>query len=75
MCNKDMKPGPTGDFPDGKLSEDDDGGLAIAIAADTEKGVVIIDFGTPTSWIGLKPSDAKGFANMLIEKAVEVENG
>ena len=75
MSNKDMTAGPTGDYPDGKLNEEDDGGLAIAVAADPKDGVVIVDFGTPTTWIGLKPSDARGFANMLVEKAIEVEDG
>ena len=67
------KPGPTGKFPDGKISEDDDGELNIAIAADKKDGVVIMDFGKPTAWIALKPRDVYGLAEIMVNKAKEIE--
>ena len=66
--------GPTGEFPDGKIREDDDGELAIAIAANKKDGIVIMYFGKPTTWIGLKPTDVYAIAYLLVEKAKEIEN-
>jgi hypothetical protein len=41
------KLGATKDFPEGKLNEQDKGGLALAVGA--YNGKVIIDFGEPVS--------------------------
>jgi hypothetical protein len=60
-------PGPTGDFPQGKLNESDEGGLNILVT--TQKGNVIVAFGKPVAWIGLPPKDAIELANMIIRKA------
>jgi hypothetical protein len=60
--------GPTGDFPHGKMNEDDEGGLQIGIAAD-EAGRVIIKFDTPVAWIGLERQNAVEFATKILTKA------
>lgn len=52
----------------GRVSADDDGDLALAVAADKEKKIVIIRFGKPVEWIGLGPKEVNGLINMLTEK-------
>lgn len=64
-------PGPTGDYPRGKLNEDDEGGLHIAIG--DEKGLVILDFGTGVTWVGMPPDNARAFANLIIARANKVD--
>ncbi len=59
-------------YPNGRLNANDDGALAFAIAADKERGLVIIDFGKPTEWIGLAPNDVSVLVEKLVEKAREV---
>ena len=62
-----MSIGKTNDFPRGKLNNSDEGGLQIAIAVQDK--TVIVDFGTPTKWIGMDKQTALAFANGIIEKA------
>ena len=64
-----MKPGKTGDFPEGKLNEDDEGGLVMSIGYDSKKNVVVINFGTPVMWVGMAPEQAIEFANLIIANA------
>lgn len=65
----DVQPaGPTGEFPDGKLDESDNGEIAIRIAADQERRLVAIDFGTPVKWLALPPEHAVALAKLLLEK-------
>ena len=61
-------------YSEGRLKPSDDGDIAFAIAADREKGVVILDFGKQVSWLGMRPKDAVALAEKLIEKAREVAN-
>jgi hypothetical protein len=61
--------GATGDFPHGKLNDDDQGGLRIGIAYDKLDGIVRIDFGKPVAWLGLPPPEAIELANLLLAKA------
>jgi hypothetical protein len=67
----DERPGKTGDFPHGKLNEYDEGGLKLGLTV--EKGKVIVVFGTPITWIGLEPKDARGLAELLIRYAEQAE--
>jgi hypothetical protein len=59
--------GPTGQYPEGKLNEEDQGELAIGVVADG--GKVIIHFGVPTQWVGMGPRKCKDLAQMLIKSA------
>jgi hypothetical protein len=65
--------GPTGDFPHGRLNDDDEGGIQIAISR--ENGVVRIDFGEPTAWIGLPPALALEFAATIAKHALALKRG
>lgn len=66
-----MKLGKTGDFPRGKLSNDDEGGIKIAIGVRDK--TVIVDFGTSVTWVGFPAFQARELGATLIEKADEIE--
>jgi len=59
--------GATGEFPEGKLNEDDEGELKMAVG---HKGkLVFIDFGKPVKWMGMNPTEALQLAKMITEHA------
>ena len=66
------KPGPTGDYPHGKLAADDRGGINIAItgfnAPDGER-MVRLDFGYPIDWLAVPSEQALVFAEAVTMKA------
>lgn len=64
----DETPGPTGNYPEGKLNNDDQGELKIAIGK--IEGKIVIDFGKPTTWIGMPVEQAVAFAELIVQKAV-----
>lgn len=66
------EPGPTGRFPDGKISESDLGELRLTITADLTRKLVHIDFGTPTQWLAMPPDAARAFAALLVMHASNV---
>ena len=60
-------------YPHGKLTEDDEGALDLAIL--THEGNVVIDFGgKPVTWIGFPPDQARQMGQSLIDKANEIES-
>jgi hypothetical protein len=59
--------GPTGKFPDGKLSAHDEGELAFAVGE--VEGNVVIKFGKEVSWLAMAPEQAVTLAELLIAKA------
>lgn len=59
--------GPTGDFPHGKMSDDDEGGLNIGVT--TDKGNVIVEFGIPIRWVAMPPEQAIEFAKIITKRA------
>jgi hypothetical protein len=65
--------GPTGQFPDGKLSENDEGELLFAITI--YKGTVVINFGKPIASMGLSPEQALVLARALRRRANEIQGG
>jgi hypothetical protein len=62
------KLGPTGTYPRGKLSPDDEGGLVIAIGGD-EHGNVKIKFGKKVAWVGMTQEHAIQVAMTILKKA------
>jgi len=62
--------GKTGKFPDGKISESDDGELRFATSV--INGILIIDFGEPVAWIGLDKNQAEELILSLSEKVKEM---
>jgi hypothetical protein len=65
------KLGPTGDYPRGKSSEDDEGGLVLKISSPDD--TVRVEFGTPTAWIALDADAALAFASGIIDHAMRLK--
>lgn len=65
--------GATGDYPEGKLTEDDEGGIQFAVGV--KDGQVCLDFGKPVAWIGMNPGDALSLAETLIANARKAAKG
>jgi hypothetical protein len=66
------KLGPTGDFPHGKLSDDDEGGINVALShhqAPDGTPMVRLDFGKPVAWLSLPQDMAIAFALTLLKHA------
>ena len=56
-----------GEYPDGKLNQNDEGALALIIG--NENGRVILRFPKPVAWIGFTPEQALEIAESLIQNA------
>lgn len=63
--------GATGEYPQGKLNETDEGGITIAVGI--ENGKVVIQFGKPVAWIGFGRAEAMALASSLVDKAMELK--
>lgn len=72
MVSKNIKPGATGKFPQGKLYEDDEGELAVAISTDKQKGLLLLNFGKSISWLAMRKEEAQALIDMLNEKIKEM---
>jgi len=60
-------------YPEGKISADDEGQVQIGIAADPGKGIVVVSFENPVTWIGVPPAQARALSIALDMKANEIE--
>jgi len=65
MAKKESKLGATGEFPEGKIDKHDEGALRYKVGADQKSQCVIMEFGTPVTWLGLPKKDAIALANSL----------
>jgi hypothetical protein len=59
--------GALGDFPQGKLTASDEGAIQFGVTA--KDGKVVLDFGTPTAWIGMEPQQAADLAMSMLKFA------
>lgn len=64
---RDMQRKLQGEFPDGRLNANDEGALAMMVGH--ENGKVVMQFATPTAWVGFTPEQAMDIAQMLITHA------
>jgi hypothetical protein len=65
--------GATGNYPDGKLNDDDEGEIAFAVGH-TEAGKVVLDFGgTKVAWMATTPQQARQLARVLRKHADAVD--
>jgi hypothetical protein len=62
--------GATGEFPQGKLTPEDEGEIRIGVTV--FNGKVVVDFGEPTTWFGMDPKQARSIGELLIRRAAEV---
>lgn len=58
-----MKPGPTGQFPNGKINDYDDGEIAVKVGC--QNNIIVIEFGTPIQWFGMPKKHAQVFIEIL----------
>lgn len=65
--NKELGLGPTGQFPEGKLHQSDEGEIKLAIGH--KEGKVVIDFGSQVTWIGFTPNQAEEIAALILKHA------
>lgn len=63
--------GATGKFPEGHLTDDDEGEIKIAIGL--KDGKVVMDFGKPVHWIGFTREQALDIATSLIKQVSKTE--
>ncbi len=63
MNRKQQLLGATGTFPRGKLRDDDEGGIRMAVGI--ENGVVMIAFGSQVTWLGLPKAEALALAESI----------
>jgi hypothetical protein len=61
------------EFPQGRISADDDGALGIAIAFDERHQRIVLQFAEPTSWIGLDKNSAEQIIFALQQKIAEMK--
>jgi len=64
--------GPTGKFPEGKIHPSDEGELQFGVGADHNHRQVVIQFGSPVSWLTLPPETAVKFAKSILAKVDEL---
>lgn len=62
---KDLGLGATGKFPEGKLTEQDEGEIKIGVTSKDDK--IIIAFGKKVNWVGLTKEQAADFAELLLK--------
>jgi hypothetical protein len=58
-----MQLGATGKYPEGKLTPKDEGEIKFVVV--TTDGKVVINFGTPITWIGFSPQQARELAETI----------
>ena len=61
--------GATGEFPMGKIADEDEGSLRMGIAYDPIDGIVRVEFGKPVAWLGLPKENAIALARSLLKHA------
>jgi hypothetical protein len=61
--------GATGAFPQGRLTDDDEGELKMAVSFDKLDGLVHIEFGKPVAWLALPPENAVALARAILKHA------
>lgn len=61
--------GATGQFPQGKVEDSDEGELRMGVAYDKLNGIVRVEFGKPVAWLGLPPPEARRLAELLLRNA------
>ncbi len=59
--------GALGQFPEGKLTPQDEGAVQFAVGG--KDGKVVLDFGTPVTWMGMTPQQAADLASSLMKWA------
>jgi len=56
-----------GEFPDGKLNTDDQGGIAMSVGVEASR--VVLRFPKPVAWIGMTGDEAMELAQIMLKHA------
>lgn len=70
-----MTIGPTGNFPEGRISAEDEGELSIAIAVDAENNVIRFELGKDVAWLAFPPALAREIGQKLVAKVIDLTHG
>jgi hypothetical protein len=65
--------GATGQFPEGKLTGEDEGEIKIAVGV--HEGKVVVNFGKPVAWIGFSPQQARELAESIRRASYRATDG
>jgi len=63
--------GETKNFPEGKLTEHDEGEIQFGVTTKDEK--VILNFGKPVAWMGMTRDQAEELGRLLIDRAKGIQ--
>lgn len=64
--------GATQNFPDGKVNESDEGEIKFALAFDSTKKLIHVNFGKPVAWFSMRKHEALSLAVELKKLADEI---
>lgn len=62
----------TPQFPQGKIHAADEGQVAMRIASDVRRQVVVVEFEGPVKWLGMPKREALSFAELVTKYANEL---
>ena len=65
--------GPTGRFPEGKLTSADEGEIRFQIGI--KDGTIVMDFGSKVTWVGCNADQARQIASSLLRWADVADGG
>jgi hypothetical protein len=65
--------GATNQFPDGKLTPQDEGEIQLSMATVDDK--IVLNFAKPIAWIGFTPDQAHNLGRLLIKRAKKLRPG
>ena len=68
-AQKELKERAPRQWPDGRISGDDEGAIAFQIGSDPEKQLVAIEYAKPVGFVAMSPQDAIQLAQLLIKHA------
>lgn len=70
---RDHQLGATGQFPEGKLTGEDEGEIRLAVGV--HEGKVVVNFGKPVAWIGFSPQQARELAESIRQASYRATDG
>jgi hypothetical protein len=65
--------GATGHFPRGKIHATDEGEIRLSVGTNPEGTVVILNFGSPVTWLGLPHKEAVELGEALLRHAATLK--
>lgn len=66
-----LRLGATGDFPEGRADETDEGAIEFGVSHNVERARVFMNFGKPVAWLALTLVQAEQLGELLMRQARE----